>query len=106
MELESEPTLWVHPADAKSRGIRDGDHAEMFNDRGSGTVRVEVTTEVMQGHVSLNDCWPELNVVTSSACPVDPKVTAALKVGGQPSYQNVLVDISRVKRSRRSSAPA
>lgn len=96
--VESGPALWVHPRDARSRGIKDGDLAEMFNDRGRGRVKVEITTEVEAGHVSLNDCWPELNEVTGAFCPVDPKITAALKVGGQPSYQNVLVELRKVSR--------
>lgn len=93
--IEPEPVLWVHPKDAVRRGISDGDHAEMFNDRGRGRVKVELTTEVAPGHVSLNDCWPELNFVTAAFAPCPPKVTAKLGVGGQPSYQNVLVDIRR-----------
>ena len=94
--IEPEPALWVHPKDAYARGLKDGEHAEMFNDRGCGTVLIEVTTEVAPGHVSLNDCWPELNMVTNSECPVDPAITRALKVGGQPSYQNALVDLRRI----------
>ncbi len=31
--------------------------------------------------------------VTAAKAPVDPSVTAALGLGGQPSYQNTLVDI-------------
>ncbi len=98
--IEKEPVLWVHPTDAFARGLVDGDHAAMFNDRGRGLVKVEITTEVPQGLVSLNDCWPELNVVTDKTCPVDPKITAALNVGGQPSYQNVLVEITKAPARR------
>lgn len=95
--VEPEPVLWVHPRDGNARGIKDGDYAEMFNGRGKAVVRVEWTTEVLPGHVSLNDCWPELNEVTAAVAPVDPKVTSALGVGGQPAYQNVLVDL-RLRR--------
>ncbi|MCP5105563.1 MAG: molybdopterin-dependent oxidoreductase [bacterium] len=91
--VEPEPLLWVHPKDAAARGIEDGAYVKMFNDRGSARVRVELTTEVSPGHVSLNDCWPELNVVTPAKAPVSPAVTAALGMGGQPSYQNTLVDL-------------
>ena len=73
-------------------------HNQLYrNDGAAGMVRVEVTTEVAPGMVSLNDCWPELNIVSSSNCPVDPKITAALKVGGQPAYQNVLVELRKVE---------
>lgn len=94
-KLEPEPLLWVHPGDAHARGIKDGGLAWLYNDRGEGQVRVEVTTEVSRGHVSLNDCWPELNEVTPDKCPVPASVTKAIGVGGQPSYQNTLVELSR-----------
>lgn len=96
--LEPEPTIWVHPRDAAARSIADGDLADLFNDRGCGRVRVELTSEVSPGHVSLNDAWPELNLVTSSLCPMPPHVTAALGVGGQPSYQNALVELRRARQ--------
>ena len=96
--LEPEPLLHVHPKDAMARGIQDGDAAELFNDRGQARVRVEWTTEMAVGHVGLNDAWPELNVLTSSWCPVPAEVTAKTGFGGQPAYQNTLVELRRVKR--------
>jgi anaerobic selenocysteine-containing dehydrogenase len=94
--LEPGPVLWVHPKDAADRQIGDGDYAEMFNDRGKARVRVELTTEVSAGHVSLNDCWPELNEMTPAKAPMNPSITAALGMGGQPSYQNTLVDLRKL----------
>lgn len=96
--VEPEPLLWVHPKDAKYRGIGDGDWVDMFNHRGTGCVKVELTTEVPPGHVSLNDCWPELNMVTPSKAPMAPNVTKTLGVGGQPAYQNTLVEIKKAKK--------
>jgi anaerobic selenocysteine-containing dehydrogenase len=96
--LEPGPLLHIHPVDADQRNIADGELVEMFNDRGVSVVTAEVTTEVMRGHLSLNDCWPELNILTSSDCPVDPEVTRQLNLGGQPAYQNVLVEIRKVQK--------
>lgn len=96
-KLEPEPILWIHPRDAYVRDIKDNDYAELFNDRGVSKVRVEYTSEVLPGHVCLNDCWQELNVLTSNFTPVDPYVTSQIKMGGQPSYQNTLVEIRSVK---------
>lgn len=95
-QLEPEPLLFVHPKDAKQRGITDFSFIEMFNDRGSVKIKIELTTEVSPGQVSLNDCWPELNILTSSVTPIKPEVTRATKMGGQPSYQNTLVEIRRI----------
>jgi len=91
------PALHIHPADAVARNISDGDAVIIFNDRGEGRVTAELTTEVPRGAVSLNDAWPELNVVTPPIAACDPAVTEALGVGGQPAYQNTLVDVRRAE---------
>lgn len=96
-KLEPGPSLQMHPYDAEVRNIRDGECAVMFNDRGESTVIVEVTTEVPRGHVCLNDCRPELNSVTPAFAPCPPEVTVALGVGGQPSYQNALVEVKKLE---------
>lgn len=93
--IEPEPVLWMHPADGEKRGLADGAEAEMFNLRGTARVRIEWTTEVSPGHVSLNDCWPELNMMTPALAPMSPAVTLALNMGGQPAYQNTLVDVRK-----------
>lgn len=93
--LEPEPLLHVHPLDASGRGIPDGALAILFNDRGEARVRVEWTTELQPGQVGLNDAWPELNLLTDACCPVPGAVTAATGLGGQPAYQDTLVDLRR-----------
>jgi len=95
--VEPVPALHIHPADAVARNISDGDAVIIFNDRGEGRVTAELTTEVPRGAVSLNDAWPELNVVTPPIAACDPAVTEALGVGGQPAYQNTLVDVRRAE---------
>ncbi len=96
-ELEPMPLLAINPIDAMQRELEDGDLVNLFNDRGKGKVRIEVTTEVPAGLVSLNDSWPELNIVTDSKAPVSPEVTSKLGMGGQPAYQNVLVEIEKIQ---------
>lgn len=91
--LEPEPILCMHPKDAFDRGLDDGCRVVLFNKRGSGRVKVEITTEVPPKHVSMNDCWPELNEVTASYTPCPIKITEKFGVGGQPAYQNVLVEV-------------
>ncbi|MCP4601277.1 MAG: molybdopterin-dependent oxidoreductase [Proteobacteria bacterium] len=95
--LEPEPVLFVHPRDAAKRGIADNGWAVMFNKRGTSRVKVEITTEVLPGHVSLNDSWSELNEVTPSYAACSPEVTVKLGMGGQPAYQNALVEITKEK---------
>lgn len=39
LEIMAEPTLYVNPADAESRGIVSGDYVEVFNDRGHAVAK-------------------------------------------------------------------
>jgi anaerobic dimethyl sulfoxide reductase subunit A len=69
--------LWMHPADAESRSIQEGDLAEVWNDRGKIQVPVHVTPRIMQGVVALSqgawytpdasgvDTGGSINVLTS-----------------------------------------
>jgi len=94
-ELEPEALLHVNPQDAASRGISDGDYVVMFNDLGEARLKAELTYEVPEGMVSLNNCWPQLNVVTPSYAPILPEVTKKLECGGQPSYQDARVELRK-----------
>jgi anaerobic dimethyl sulfoxide reductase subunit A len=54
-----EQTLWIHPRDAKSRGIGDRQKVFVFNDRGGTRVKARVTQDVMPGVVCLlAGQWP------------------------------------------------
>jgi len=50
-------TLLVHPADARSRQLADGDQARLESDVGSIEVEVEVTDTMLPGVVSLPHGW-------------------------------------------------
>ncbi|MBF0155585.1 MAG: molybdopterin-dependent oxidoreductase [Magnetococcales bacterium] len=43
------PLLWIHPADARRRGIGEGDAVVVFNDQGSVTMWARVTEGVREG---------------------------------------------------------
>lgn len=45
--------LFINPADAESRGIRDGDRVRVFNDRGALVVACRVTRRIRPGVVAL-----------------------------------------------------
>ncbi|MEY2452863.1 MAG: hypothetical protein QOD92_2437 [Acidimicrobiaceae bacterium] len=50
-------TLLIHPDDAASRGLADGDVASVSSEAGTIEVPVEVTDEVMRGVVSMPHGW-------------------------------------------------
>ena len=56
-DLEGEPHLDMHPADAQARGIADGDKVRVFNDRGSYTLRARVNGKARPGVVVAPSVW-------------------------------------------------
>ena len=53
LEQEAPCWLWMNPADAEERGIKDGDTVRVFNDRGEIRKQVKVTDRIVPGVVSM-----------------------------------------------------
>lgn len=53
---------WVHPADAETAGIFDGDDVSITSKAGTLTIPVHITDSVMPGAVSVQHGWPDANV--------------------------------------------
>ncbi|MDE2158422.1 MAG: molybdopterin-dependent oxidoreductase, partial [Burkholderiales bacterium] len=67
----------LHPADARSRGIADGDIVRLFNHRGACLAAARVTEEVMAGVVQLpTGAWYD---------PEDPAARSPMCVHGNPN---------------------
>jgi anaerobic dimethyl sulfoxide reductase subunit A len=47
--------VWIHPADAAARGIRDGQPVRVFNDRGATLLPARVTDRIAPGVVSIKE---------------------------------------------------
>lgn len=45
--------LWMNPADARQRGISDGELAEVFNHRGKTQIQVWITDRIVEGVVAM-----------------------------------------------------
>lgn len=92
-----QPGVWIHPEDAKARGITDGDMVEVFNDRGITRIPAIVTGRICRGVTAISqggwytpdksgtDTRGSINVLTSTEYP-----TPLAK--GNPQHTN-LVDI-------------
>ena len=48
-------TVWLHPDDARARGIRNGQAVRVFNDAGSTIMLAEVTSRIASGSVSIKE---------------------------------------------------
>ncbi|MCG6410865.1 molybdopterin guanine dinucleotide-containing S/N-oxide reductase [Vibrio fluvialis] len=54
--------IWIHPEDAKARGIADGDLVRAFNDRGQVLVGALITDGIKQGSVCIHEgAWPDFD---------------------------------------------
>src|SRR6185503_10342005 len=59
VQRAGEAVLWIHPLDARPRGLADGALARIFNDRGEFTAQVQVTERVRRGVVATTKGrWP------------------------------------------------
>ena len=67
VELLTEDTLMINPADAKSNGIQDGKLVILESARGSVEVKAKITDEVREGVLSSTFHFPEImmNNITS-----------------------------------------
>ncbi|MNW38660.1 Dimethyl sulfoxide reductase DmsA precursor [compost metagenome] len=70
--LEREPLLQIHPEDAQTRDIADGDPVTVWNDRGTYELKAKVTDLMLPGTVISQGLWWEgkgrrqrANVLTS-----------------------------------------
>jgi len=85
---ETEPALWIAPADAQARGLLQGAPILIFNQRGELRARAHVTERIPAGSVWLRDGWPGLNSLTDAA-PVlpDAAVDAFAFSAGQATFE-------------------
>ena len=76
-KIQDREPCWLHPDDAASRGINDGDVIELFNDRGRCLAGAVITDRVMPGCVQLAaGAWFD---------PEQPGVPGSLDKHGNPN---------------------
>lgn len=52
-DMEREPIGFINPADARTRGIEQGDHMRVFNDRGQVVVRAVLSEGIQPGSLDI-----------------------------------------------------
>lgn len=53
MEEAAKQEMWMNPRDAEKRGLKNGDRAEVYNERGSLRIEVKVTPRITPGVVGI-----------------------------------------------------
>jgi biotin/methionine sulfoxide reductase len=87
-KIQGREPVWIHPSDAATRGLADGDIVRLFNDRGELLAGVVVTAEVREGVVQLSTgAWYD---------PADASNTGSLDKHGNPNVLTLDKGTSRL----------
>ena len=93
-DLEGEPRLEMHPADAAARGIADGDKVRVYNDRGGYTLRARVNDKPRRGVVVAPSVWWRKHAPDGrNANSVTSQRIADL--GGAATFYDCLVEVEK-----------
>ena len=91
---QGEQTVVIHPKDAATRNIKNGDYVRVFNDRGSFEGKAELSDDVFEGLAVANlGYWPSLN---RSGSAVNATTSSShCNLGGAGCQSDNLVQIAR-----------
>jgi anaerobic selenocysteine-containing dehydrogenase len=90
-EMEQAGVLEINNADARARGITDGDSVRMFNARGDIRLRARVNGAVQPGVVSARLNWAKLHVDFHNINVLTSEKLADM--GNAPTFYSVLVEV-------------
>ncbi len=94
LAAEREPRLDIHLDDARSRGIGTGDRVRVFNDRGSFTLKADVSDRARPGVVVAPSVWwKKLSPDGRNANDVTSQALADM--GGAATFYDCLVEVAR-----------
>lgn len=93
--LVGEPALEIHPADAVSRGILEGQWVRVFNDRGSIALPARITERTRSGMVVIPSIW--WKKFSRDGKNANELVSQALTdLGNGPTFYDCLVEVESV----------
>jgi molybdopterin guanine dinucleotide-containing S/N-oxide reductase-like protein len=93
MEARAAQKLEMHPLDAQSRGIADGDTVRIFNDRGSLTLTVLVDGSVPVGVVAARLDWAKFHPESKNVNALTSERLTDL--GRAATFYSTLVEVAR-----------
>jgi len=93
MEASSCRRLEMHPSDAQSRGVAEGDRVRVFNDRGAIELTVKLSADLPAGVVAARLDWAKLH---PEGVNINALTSERLTdIGGGPTFYSVLVDVEK-----------
>lgn len=88
-----EPTVEIHPEDARARNIQDGQPVRVFNDRGSFRAKARVGETVKRGVVVTQGIWWNKYSVDRANCNATTS-TALTDLGAGATFFDNLVEVA------------
>ena len=85
-QLHDQDTLWIHPADAKERGIGDDVKVRLFSARGEIELKASISLNIKPGVLRTTFHFPELMVNRITSDVVDKETLC-------PEYKVVSVNV-------------
>ena len=97
MEARTAGVLEMHATDATARKIATGDEVEVFNGRGSITLRALVNTQVAAGVVAARLDWNKLGSdLSGNGANVNALTSETLTdIGGGATFYSTLVEVRK-----------
>jgi anaerobic selenocysteine-containing dehydrogenase len=92
---DSEPRLWIAPADAGARGISDGDPIRLHNGRGEMVAVASVTDRVPAGTVWMRDGWLGINALTDPGRTVPDAALQVYSPAGSARFDS-RIEVTRL----------
>ena len=93
MEARSENRLEIHPVDAQSRGLVNGDPVRVFNDRGSIDLIAMLNPSLPAGVVAARLDWAKLH---PGAANINALTSERLTdIGGGATFYSTLVEVAK-----------
>ena len=96
--VEADPhVMWINPADAEPRGIRNGDEVYAFNNRGKLAIKAWVTKRIVPGVICIYEgAWfnPDEEGIDRGGC-VNVLTNDAYSPGGAAALKTALVEVER-----------
>ena len=91
-KMAGDVTVEIHPQDAETRGIRDGQQVRVFNDRGSFQARVVVGETVKAGAVVTQGVWWNKYTLDGVNCNITTS-TRLTDLGAGATFFDNLVEV-------------